>query len=255
MKNTGILMEKLVNIMDKLLSPDGCPWDKKQTHHTLIPYLIEETYEAVEAIEDNNLEDLKKELGDILLQIVFHSAISKEVFNIDDVIEGISQKLIQRHPHVFGNGKKLNKSEEVLGQWQKLKANENKNNDYLGDIPRHLPSLYQAHRISQRAAAVGFDWRNVNDVIQKVDEEMEELKNEINNNNKNKIEEELGDLLFAISNLSRHLNIDPEVALRKTVLKFRSRFEYIIKKLDNRDPKDCTLDELENLWQESKTNK
>ncbi|MBB6061663.1 tetrapyrrole methylase family protein/MazG family protein [Thermosipho japonicus] len=250
MATTGGKFEKLINIMKQLRGPNGCDWDKKQTHDSLIPYLIEEAYELIEEIKNKNYDNLKEELGDILLQVIFHAQIASEEgkFSIDDVIDAISEKLIRRHPHVFGNEKDFS-----YIRWEKIKAQEKGENDFsrIGKINYSLPALSLSRRIQENAANVGFDWDNIEDVYSKVYEEIDELKNAKNGE---EAEDELGDLLFAIVNLSRFLKIDPEVALRKATEKFVKRFkkmEKLIEK-DGKKFEDLSLDELNKYWEESK---
>lgn len=244
--------DKLVEIMTRLRSE--CPWDKKQTHKTLRQYLIEETYEVVDAIDNNNLSDLKEELGDLLLQILFHSEIACESsrFEIKDVINAISEKLIRRHPHVFGDVE-VSSTKEVLENWESLKIKEGKESALSG-VPKTLPALSKAYRIQEKAARVGFDWNSIEPVLEKIEEEIQELKNEINKNSIEKIENELGDLLFSIVNLSRFFEINPEDALRKTINKFIKRFRYIEKELKdkNSDIKNTSLEEMDKIWNKSK---
>lgn len=244
--------DQLVEIMTRLRHE--CPWDKKQTHKTLRQYLIEETYEVIDAIDKNNLSELKEELGDLLLQILFHSEIASESsrFEINDVIKTISEKLIRRHPHVFGNVE-VNSTKEVLENWESLKIKEGKDSALSG-VPKTLPALLKAYRIQEKAARVGFDWKSIEPVLEKIEEEIKELKNEINKNSIEKTENELGDLLFSIVNLSRFLEINPEDALRKTINKFIKRFQYIEKELKdkNLDIKNTSLEEMDEIWNKSK---
>lgn len=260
-KSTGELFEELVGVMQKLLSPEGgCPWDKGQTHNSLVRYLVEECYEVIEAIEKGDLEGLKEELGDLLLQIVFHSEIGRRdnEFSIDDVIESIKTKLIERHPHVFGKGEKLETPREVFEQWQKLKNKEvDEELDILDNLPSNLPALYQAYKVGEKVATLGFDWSDYRGVIDKVKEELEELERALNSASKELltkiIEEEIGDILFTIVNLSRHLQVDPEEALRLTIKKFQERFAYVLERAKEKGgPKNCSLEELERFWQEGK---
>ncbi len=248
--------QKLVEIMEKLRSEEGCPWDRVQTHDTLKRYLLEETYELIEAIEKKDYRGIKEELGDLLLQVVFHSKIAKDegYFDINDVIDSISRKMINRHPHVFGNAS-FNTPEEVLTQWDERKKEEGKlQSSILEGIPQALPALLKAYKIQSRVAKVGFDWENLEGVLSKIEEEIEELKVALKLNSKEKIEEEIGDILFSIVNLARFLKIDPETALRKTNQKFEERFkkleELAIKQ--GKSLKDMSLDEMDNLWEKIK---
>jgi len=229
-------------------------WDKKQTHKSLRQYLIEETYEVIDAIDKNDMYNMEEELGDLLLQILFHSEIAKEnnKFNIKDVINKISEKLVRRHPHVFGNTS-VTSTNEVLENWESSKIDEGKKS-VLSGVPKHLPALLKAYRIQEKASRVGFDWESLEPVIDKIEEEFKELKKEIKENIKDKIEDELGDFLFSIANLSRFLKVNPEDALRNTISKFTNRFKYIEKELkkNNKKPEDCTLEEMDKIWEESK---
>lgn len=246
--------DELLEIMEILRGPTGCPWDKEQDHKSLIPFLLEETYEVIESINKNSIEDLKEELGDLLLQIVFHAQIAKESgeFNIDDIITGISTKLIRRHPNVFGD-EKIDTAEEQSVNWEKLKKQEGKKSVVDG-IPRAMPALSFAKRIQQRASTVGFDWQKTEEVLEKVIEEISELKHEIENQNQDKIEEEFGDLLFALVNYGRFLKIDPENSLKKATDKFILRFKKLEKRIEDKSlsMEELTLDELDREWNEIK---
>lgn len=243
---------RLVEIMEKLRSEDGCPWDRVQTHDSLKKYLIEETYELIDAIERGDYEAMKEELGDLLLQVVFHSKIAKDSgkFDIDDVIDTISEKMISRHPHVFGSAD-FKTPEEVLNQWDDRKREEGKlKKSILEGIPSSLPALMRAYKLQSRAAKVGFDWDNIEGVIEKIEEEIRELKDAMKENKKEKIEEELGDLLFSIVNFGRFIKIDPETALRKTNRKFEERFRSLerLAREQGKNLKDLSLDEMDALW-------
>lgn len=248
--------DRLVRIMETLRSEKGCPWDRVQTHDTLKRYLIEETYELIEAIEQKDIKAIKEELGDLLLQIVFHSQIEKEKgnFDINDVIETIIQKMIGRHPHVFGS-LEFKTPEEVLAQWDDRKKEEGKlHESILEGIPKSLPALLRAYKIQSRVAKVGFDWESVDGVIDKIKEEIKEVEEAIKSGEKNKIEEEVGDLLFSIVNLARFLKIDPESALRSTNRKFEERFKKLekIAKERGKQLKDMSLSEMDTLWEDIK---
>jgi len=250
--------EKLLYIMEKLRGPDGCPWDKKQDLYSLKPYIIEEAYEVVEALEKDDMGLLKEELGDLLLQVIFQSQIGKEkeLFDINDVIKGIVAKLIRRHPHVFGE-EKIETASEVKKTWEEIKKKERinkKESSILDGVSKVQPSLNQAFEIQQKAAEVGFDWKEIDDVILKIEEEIEELKEVVHNKEKDRIEDELGDLLFAVVNLSRFKNINPEIALLRTINKFKKRFDYIedMVEKNNEDIKQLSLEELDNYWNEAK---
>jgi tetrapyrrole methylase family protein/MazG family protein len=248
--------QKLIDIMSQLRSEKGCPWDKEQTRESLKPFLIEETYEVLEAIDENNPEKIKEELGDLLFQIIFHCQIAKErnEFNIDDVIKKITEKMIARHPHVFGE-EKINTSEEVLRQWEKRKKEEGKlKESLLEGIPKDMPALIRAQRLQARAAKVGFDWKRIEDVLEKLDEELVEFRNALKDKEQEKIEDELGDLFFVLVNVSRFVGVNPEDALRKTISKFISRFRYIEMKAAELGMhlSDMTLQDMDALWEEAK---
>jgi tetrapyrrole methylase family protein/MazG family protein len=248
--------QKLVDIMTRLRSEDGCPWDHVQTSETLKPYLIEETYELVEAIDEKDPAKIKEELGDLLLQIVFHAQIAKDhgEFDINDVIEGISHKMVSRHPHVFGDAR-FETPEEVTKQWQDRKREEGKcKESALEGVPKELPSLLRAHRLQSRAAKVGFDWEKVEDVFGKLDEELKEFREALENKDQREIEDELGDIFFVLVNISRFVGVNAEEALRKTISKFISRFRYIEMKAadQGRQLSDIPLEEMDALWDEAK---
>ncbi|MCL5237973.1 MAG: nucleoside triphosphate pyrophosphohydrolase [Nitrospirae bacterium] len=248
--------QKLLDIMAALRSENGCPWDKEQTRDSLKPFLVEEAYEVLEALDEDNPENLKEELGDLLFQIIFHSQIAKErgEFTMDDVIKKISEKMISRHPHVFGS-ERFETSQEVLKQWDERKKEEGKlRESLLEGVPKELPSLLRAHRLQSRAAKVGFDWKRVEDVFGKLDEEIEEFRTALKNREQSEIEEELGDIFFVLVNISRFVRVNPEDALRKTISKFISRFRYIEMKAAEagRGLSDMTLEEMDALWDEAK---
>lgn len=245
---------RLLTIMDELR--EQCPWDKKQTMQSLRHLTIEETYELTDAIFKNDLPEVKKELGDVLLHIVFYARIASETnaFDIADVIHSLCEKLISRHPHIYGDVKVADE-EEVKQNWEKLKLKEG-NKSVLGGVPSSLPSVIKALRIQDKAAQVGFDWPDTQQVWDKVDEEMAELKETITEQQElSKTEEELGDLMFALVNLSRHLNINPDDALERTNQKFIQRFQFIEEKCREQGKKitDINLLEMEQLWQLAKT--
>jgi len=249
-------LNKLLKLMERLRGEEGCPWDKKQTRNSLKPYIIEESYELIEAIDSKNTEKIKEELGDLLFQIIFQCQIAKEnnEFSISDVINNIIDKMTKRHPHVFGEIK-LETPEEVIKQWEIQKKSEGKMRySILDGIPIALPSLLKALRIQKRVAQVGFDWQDINDVIKKLDEEIDEFKKAIEQGNYEKMEEEVGDTLFMLVNVSRFLNINPEDALKKTIDKFTLRFQYIEKKASEkgRELSNMTLEEMDTLWEEAK---
>lgn len=247
---------KLIKIMKQLRNPiNGCPWDLKQTKNSLKEYVLEESHELVEAIEMNSYEKQKEELGDLMLQIVFLSRINEEHghFSIKEVIETINKKLIRRHPHIFGDYT-VKSAEEVKQNWEKIKKKEKKNNSILSDYPSQMPALSHAKRVAEQASSVGFDWSDPLAALNKVEEEIEELKKEIRAGHSERIAEEIGDILFAIVNVSRLAQINPEFALKNTNKKFVTRFRYIeeqLKKL-GKDIAKTSLDEMEDLWQQAK---
>lgn len=248
--------ERLIEIMASLRGEKGCPWDKEQTRESLKPFLVEETYEVLEAIDEKDPEKIKEELGDLLFQIIFHSRLAEEKgeFNIHDVIRKISDKMIARHPHVFGE-ERYETSEEVLRQWEERKKEEGKiKESILEGIPKELPSLLRAQRIQARAARVGFDWERVEDVLRKLDEEIKEFKEALDKKEQTAIEDELGDIFFVLVNISRFVGVNPEDALRKTISKFISRFRYIEMKAveAGKSLSDMTLEEMDSLWEEAK---
>ncbi|MCF8461457.1 MAG: nucleoside triphosphate pyrophosphohydrolase [Flavobacteriales bacterium] len=245
--------ERLLNIMDDLR--EKCPWDMKQTLESLRHLTIEETYELADAILDNDLEEIKKELGDILLHIVFYAKIGSEkgAFDMADVAEGICEKLISRHPHIYGDVKVANE-EEVKQNWEKLKLKEGKTS-VLEGVPKSLPAMVKATRIQEKARGVGFDWDNQEQVWDKVKEELEELKVEIDKGADHKdIENEFGDVLFSMINYARFINVDPEMALERTNKKFIKRFQYLESqsKKDGKELSDMTLVEMDEYWNAAK---
>ena len=245
---------RLVNIMEKLRSNEGCPWDREQTHDSLRQFLLEETYEVLETIDEKNYDELKFELGDLLLQVIFHAQIAKEErrFDIEDVLRGISDKLIHRHPNVFGDVE-INSAEEQTVNWEKMKHKEGKKS-VIDGVPRELSALLRAHRIQSKAATVGFDWEAVQDVWSKVKEELAEFETAIKSKNQDEIEEEFGDILFTLVNLSRFINVNPEDAMRATTEKFIYRFKKVeneIKK-QGKQMNEATLNELDAIWDQVK---
>ncbi|WP_027309062.1 nucleoside triphosphate pyrophosphohydrolase [Caloramator sp. ALD01] len=248
----------LLDIMERLRGDDGCPWDREQTHESLKKYLLEEAYEVLDAIDKDDMDELCEELGDVLLQIVFHSQIAKEFgeFNIYDVVDGICQKMIKRHPHVFSENV-VNSVDDVLDNWQQIKKKEKNIDSYTMEmkrIPKSMPSLIRSYKVQEKAKEVGFDWDDVSDAIKKIQEEYLEVLEAIKIGDNNKIEEEIGDLVFAVVNVARFCNINPEIALTKTVEKFIKRFEYIEQKADKlgKNLKDMTLEEMDEIWNQSK---
>jgi MazG family protein len=246
----------LIDIMARLRGENGCPWDRTQTHESLKQYLLEETYEVLEALDENDIDSLKSELGDLLLQIVFHAQLAEERqdFTIWDVIQKINEKLIRRHPHVFGNVK-ADTPEMVLVNWEKIKLQEGKKS-VIDGVPRELSGLLRAYRIQKKAAQVGFDWENIQQVWDKVKEEERELQEALADNDSQKILEEFGDLLFSWINLARFIKVNPEDALRYTTNKFIKRFKLIEQELakHGKTPEDSTLEEMDLLWNEIKKN-
>ena len=263
----------LVDLMERLRAPNGCPWDREQTYATLAPMLLEEAYEAFEAVEDareGRPAELRDELGDLLFQIVFYAQVAKErgEFNMDDVIAAIHEKMVRRHPHVFGDVT-AEDSATVLLNWETMKAEERRAAGKTEDIKTSLlngvsskaPALMEAHQLSTKAARVGFDWKSVDDIFDKLQEEIEELRGAIKEHANLKdeqtharVREEMGDLLFAATNIARHMQVEPEAALKLTNRKFRRRFDYIETSLHDRNQAfdQTSIDELEELWQEAK---
>lgn len=253
-------MERLRALMAQLRAPDGgCPWDLEQDFATIAPYTIEEAYEVADAIERNDLKDLRDELGDLMFQVVFHSQMAEEqnAFTFDDVITAITDKMIRRHPHVFGDASERD-AETQTQAWEVQKAQERAekglNSSILEDIPLGLPALKRAHKLQKRAAQVGFDWPEITHVFDKAEEEINELKEAIEQGDQDHIAEEMGDLLFVCANLSRKLKVQSEEALRAANAKFERRFRYIEQSLaaQNRDINDVSLEDMEALWIEAK---
>ena len=264
--------DKLVEIIRKLRGPDGCPWDRKQNFGSMRNNFIEELYEFIEGLDENNFDLMKEELGDILLHIVFYSILGEEKnkFNLKDIINNISEKLVTRHPHVFGDVK-VKDSDEVIYNWEKIKKQEKKRESILSGVPNVFPSIIKAYKVQKKAAHVGFDFPNIEGVIGKVIEEFNELLSAVYNegytkkklkitvnetnekqNKKDEIDE-VGDLLFSIVNLSRFLKKDPDYALNKTINKFINRFKYLEKNYNfHLDNKNIDMDKLDKLWEESK---
>ncbi|MBN1132938.1 MAG: nucleoside triphosphate pyrophosphohydrolase [Bacteroidales bacterium] len=244
---------RLLDVMDELR--EKCPWDRIQTMESLRNLTIEETYELADAILENNLEEVRKELGDIILHIVFYAKIASEegLFDIADVLDGINKKLVYRHPHVFGN-RKVKDAGEVIENWEEIKMTEG-NKRVLSGVPVSLPAMIKAHRIQDKVRAVGFDWDNRDDVWEKVREELNEVRTEILNNRREQLESEFGDLLFSIINAARLYQIEPETALEKTNKKFIRRFNYLEDKAreSGLNIKDLEIGEMEALWDEAKS--
>ncbi|MEK9627623.1 MAG: nucleoside triphosphate pyrophosphohydrolase [Nitrospinota bacterium] len=250
--------KKLIEIVDTLMGENGCPWDKVQTRDSLKPYLVEETYETLEALDGNDPEQIKEELGDLLYQILFHAKISenKKEFNITDVINSISEKMVHRHPHVFKE-KNLETPDEVVTQWEEIKSREKGKKDresVLDGIPSHLPSLLRSQKLQKKAAKHGFDWDKIDSVFEKLDEEIAEFKEAILSGKEKDITEELGDILFVLVNIAKFKKIDAEEALRTTNNKFIKRFQHIETEVAKRGKtlKETPLKELEQYWQDAK---
>ena len=257
MPDAGKEFNRLVEIMRRLRGPGGCPWDAEQTHESLNRYLLEEAYEVMEAIDAGSPKMLKEELGDLMLQPVFHAAIAEEhkEFTITDVLVAINAKLVRRHPHVFGDMIIKNSSAQVEN-WEKIKKAEKgaERKSALSGIPPHLPALLRAQKLTEKAARVGFDWEHVDQVFAKVLEELHEFEETMAAGDQERMEAELGDLLFAIVNLGRFLAITPDEALRKTISRFTTRFEHVEDSLhrQGRQMTDATLAEMDLLWEEAK---
>lgn len=293
MGNTGERFERAVGIMARLRAPGGCPWDREQTFDSIKPYTLEEAYEVVEAIDNRDWDELVGELGDLLLQVLFYSEMAQEErrFTIDEVLDTLSNKLVTRHPHVFGDVK-AETSGQVLKNWEAIKAEEkkkrleqgggkspkeDKKESVLSGISSGVPALLEAHKLSSRAAHVGFDWPNIEGLFEKLKEETEELQAEVEKipppgpvplgrgvagakgsalpeELHHRLEDEIGDMFFVLVNIARYLSVDPESALRKTNRKFRRRFQYVEEQLraQGKTPDDSTLDDMEALWQDAK---
>jgi nucleoside triphosphate diphosphatase len=299
MPTTGDRFERAVSIMTRLRAPGGCPWDREQTFDSIKPYTLEETYEVLEAIDNRDFEELRGELGDLLLQVLFYAQMAKDEgrFTIDEVLDRLCDKLVGRHPHVFGDVK-ADTSAEVLRNWEALKAEEKMNReatkDENRDKPAHaaeppsvlagvssgIPALLEAYKLSSRAAHVGFDWPDIDGVFDKLEEETKELKNDLQEfpapgprphgrgiagsgaaqvpeHLRQRLEEEVGDLFFAVVNLARYLSVDSELALKRTNRKFRHRFQYVEEQVraQGRKLEEVSLQEMESLWQKSKQQK
>lgn len=247
-------IERLLEIMRKLRGPDGCPWDRKQTIDSLRGDLIEETYEVIDAMESGDRAELCGELGDLLLQVVFQAQICDEAgeFNFNDVVNGIADKLVRRHPHVFGDAQ-ADTAEAVLQNWEKIKKTEkgaDTPRSLVAGIPRHLPALTKAHLVQKRVARVGFEWDEIGGVVDKLDEELAEVKEAMAKKDPAAIREELGDLMFSVVNLSRYLGHEPEEILNENIAKFMRRFQGLEKRLqdEGRALETCSLEELEAVW-------
>ena len=255
-KKTINTFEKLVEILDVLRSDLGCPWDREQDEKTIVNYFLEEVYEAVDAVMSGDSVSLKEELGDVLMEVVFLSRIFKEKneFTIQDVLEGINQKMIRRHPHVFGP-LQINDSSEVVDSWNRQKKDEKERSSVLDGMATHLPSLLKAFQIGQRVSSYGFDWKRPLDALEKVREELDELEKALQLDQKKEAAEEIGDLLFSLANVSRLIDVNPEIALRQTNDKFYRRFRFIEERLKERGDElgKVNLEAMEILWEASKT--
>ena len=292
MPTTGERFERAVQIMARLRAPGGCPWDREQTFDTIKPYTVEETYEVLEAIDNRDWHELTGELGDLLLQVLFYSEMAAEEkhFSIDDVLERLSTKLVDRHPHVFGDVKAETPA-EVLRNWEALKAEEKRKRlaaeggtkteaagnsaSVLAGVSSRMPALLEAHKLSSRAAQVGFDWSEIEGLFSKLEEETEELREELRDHpvqgrvgtgvagsgrlhflpeHRERLEDEVGDLFFVLVNIARYLSLDPESALKKTNRKFKRRFQWMEERLraEGRGPQQASMEELEELWQQAK---
>ncbi len=268
-RTTGEKFERLVEIMATLRGPNGCPWDKQQDFNTLKPMLVEEVYEVIEAVENGDFDGISEELGDLLLHVVFHAHLGKEAgqFDINTVIDKISDKLVRRHPHVFGT-ESASTADEVIKNWEAIKAQEKaqklkdrtpEQRSLLEGIPSKLPAIHEAHQISSRAARVGFDWPDVDGIFDKLQEEVRELKEVISTGDdksrRERLEDEIGDMLFVIVNIARYLKIDSESALKRANRKFKSRFQYMESELarQGKNLEQTSLEEMEALWQKAKS--
>src|SRR6476646_6278120 len=261
-------LDRLVAVMARLRAPGGCPWDREQTYSSLSQYLLEEAYETFDAIQEadqtGDITNLKEELGDLLLQVIFHSTIAKEKgdFTIDDVSAGITQKLVLRHPHVFGDAR-LERAADVLDNWDQLKADERKasgkkekaKESILEDVPVHFPGLLEGLKLTKKAAKVGFDWRHTDEIFEKLDEEVLELRAALDGRDQGEVEQEIGDLLFVIVNIARRMDVEPETAIKRTNRKFRRRFKFIEQQLKQkgRTLESASLEEMDELWNVSKS--
>jgi MazG family protein len=257
--SAGDKFQRLTEIMARLRSPEGCPWDREQNFDTIKPYLIEETYEVLEAIDARDWPALAEELGDLMLEAVFFAQMAAEqkLFAIEDSLDAVNQKLVRRHPHIFGTGT-AKTAGEVKVRWDEIKAQEKKEKkkpaELLASVPRALPALVEATQLTSRAAGVGFDWQNAEQVLEKLDEELKELAQARQGASREELEGEFGDVLFVLVNLARFLKLDPEQALRRTNRKFRERFGHIERSLKEagKSTSEATLEEMDALWNEAK---
>ncbi|MCH6574412.1 MAG: nucleoside triphosphate pyrophosphohydrolase [Bacteroidetes bacterium] len=246
----------LVELSKHLRSPEGCPWDREQSLDSVTPYIIEEAYEVVQAIELKDKDEIIEELGDLFFQVIFASQIASEdgEFDIEEVMDRLHNKLVRRHPHVFGD-EKAKDAEEAIKTWHRQKLKEKSRKRRLLEIPRTMPSLLRAHRVGEKASQVGFDWKNAQQVLPKVKEELNELEVEINNKNRDGIEKEFGDLVFSIVNLGRHLKLDSESTAHKAIDSFINRFSKVEDKAQEkgRELSGLTIEEMDELWEEVKS--
>jgi MazG family protein len=258
----GATLTRLVAVMRRLLAPDGCPWDREQTYETMRRYVLEEACEVIDAVDSGSRDHLKEELGDLLLQVVFMAELGRreKAFAIDDVVSGIVEKLVSRHPHVFGD-LDAETAEEVLRNWERIKMQEKKDRGILSGVPRSLPALVRAQRIGEKVQRVGFDWADAKGSRAKVHEEIGELDAAIESGDPSAIEEEMGDVLFALVNLSRHVKVDAEGALRRTIDKFTRRFAHVESRVKDAhggwggpggESANLPLEILDNYWEEAK---
>lgn len=255
-------LERLSNLMKQLRAPNGCPWDREQSFATIAPYTIEEAYEVADAVIREDMPALKEELGDLLFQVVFHSQMADEqgAFDLEAVCNALAEKMVRRHPHVFGTGDDRNADEQTVA-WEEMKAQEraakstDKPKSILDDVALALPALMRAEKLQKRAARVGFDWPDTDGVLDKIIEEAREVEDAAREGTHDDLEGEMGDLIFAVTNLARKLGIDPEVALRRTNKKFMTRFEHVeyVANSEGREVSDMTLEEMEAAWQAAKT--
>lgn len=259
-KRRGELFEELVSVMARLRGDGGCPWDREQDHVSLKRYALEETYELIEAIDRDDADAMQEELGDVLLQVLFHAQMALEAdrFGIDQVMSGLRDKLVRRHPHVFGDAN-LEDAAAVLENWERMKAQEKRAKaarevSVVGDVPRAMPALARAQRVGDKAASVGFDWRQVEPVFAKIEEELEELREAAQGGEVARIRDELGDVLFSLVNLSRTFRVQAEEALGQSVDRFQRRFAHIEQRLRERgkSPEEASLEEMDALWDEAK---
>lgn len=245
-------LRRILAVMDRLRGEGGCPWDRAQTPHTLRGYLLEETYELLEALDEEDAQGVREELGDVLFQVVFHARIAEELdepYHLGDVATGIARKLHRRHPHVFAEPGRLEHPEQVLTEWEQLKRQEGRKS-VLEGVPRALPALLRAQRVQEKASRVGFDWTDVSGPLEKLDEELAEVKEALANGSRDEVAAELGDLAFSLVNLARHLDVNLEDALRESTAKFERRFRHVERQQP--DLRGLDLEALEALWQAAK---